>query len=261
MSFSDRIRATPDLPARNKTEQAPEDLRSVLLDALLDEFGWLGAYKVLCAKIHRVPDPGIWGSNFAESPAKDILLTLKWYEVFDLLEDHADPKEVNASFERTGLAYEMIQGRRSNSIEPHDPEGEELEVKDIPDLAEDVLSGKFSEPGEQWGRALAELRGRPARPTIVISEAIGALEGVVRILSDEKDFGAGINSVLTGPGKDKWNGSMAASIRAMYGYASQVPGARHGQWSKPGVKMAEAEFVVRFCGSTIAFLLSEERLR
>lgn len=261
MSFSDRngIRHTP--PARNKTDQAPEDLRSVLINNLVDDYGWVGAYKKLCEKAYRVPDPDIWGPSFAEQPAKDILLGLDWYKIFDLLEEYGNPHDVNASFERTGLAYEMVEGHRGNWIENYDPEGEELDVQNIPEDSESLLSGKFSEPGEQWGRALAALRGRPVEPTKAISEAIGALEGVVRILSDKKDFGAGINALLTGPGDEPWNGSMAASIKAMYGYTSQVPGARHGQWSKPGVKLAEATFVVRFCGSTIALLLSEKRLR
>src|SRR5699024_5424507 len=122
--------------------------------------------------------PSIWGDSWAREPALDILVNLEWYEVFDLLEEHGSPEEVNASFERTGLAYEMIETRNGYRIETYDPEGEALEVDDIPEIATSVFGGRFAEPGKQWAEALAALRDRPARLTQAITAAMGALEGV-----------------------------------------------------------------------------------
>lgn len=258
MSFSSRhnLRRTP--PPRNKYEQAPDDLRLVLRDALLEDRGWLGTYRVLCDAIHRLPDSGIWGDSFAREPAVEMLEDLEWFEVFDLLEEYGDPEAVNASFERTGLAYEMISSRRGQRIEVFDPEGEELEVDDIPEIAASLLEGRFSEPGKQWGRALSALRGRPAEHTQAIHEAMGALEGVLRILTGKNTLGDGAKAYFKD--RDDWVRAMSSAFSAMYGYASQVPGARHGQWKDSGTQLAEATFVVRFCGSAIAFLLTEERM-
>lgn len=262
MSFSSRHGHRRPLPPRNKVEQAPEDLRYTLQAAMLDDYGWIGVYKTLCEALRQEADPSIFSNQWAEGPARDLLYRdLEWFEVFDLLEEYGQPDEVNASFERTGLAYEMVTGRFERTIQTYDPEGEELEVTELPEEATGVLEGRFAEPGEQWQRALIALRGRPAEPTQAIAEAIGALEGVARILGGSKDFGANINQVITHQKEDEYAKAMGASIKALYGYASQVPGARHGQWKRPGVQLAEATYVVRQCAALIAFLLSEERLR
>lgn len=94
MSFSTRhnLRRTP--PPRNKYEQAPDDLRLVLRDALIEDRGWLGAYRVLCDARHQLPSSGIWGHDFAREPALEMLEDLKWFEVFDLLEEYGDPEAV-----------------------------------------------------------------------------------------------------------------------------------------------------------------------
>ncbi|MGP5008235.1 hypothetical protein ACTXJK_15190 [Brachybacterium tyrofermentans] len=260
MSFSSRHNLRPTPPPRNKYEQAPDDLRLVLRDALVEDRGWLGAYRALCDATHQLPNSGIWGDSFAREPALEMLEDLEWFEVFDLLEEYGDTEAVNASFERTGLAYEMTSSRRGQQIEVFDPEGEELEVDDIPEIAASVLEGRFSEPGKQWKRALRALRARPAEHTQAIHEAMGALEGVLRILTGNGKSTLKEAAKAYFKDRDDWVQAMSNAFGAMYGYSSQVPGARHGQWKDPGTQLAEATFVVRFCGSAIAFLLTEERM-
>lgn len=260
MSFSSRhnLRRTP--PPRNKYEQAPEDLRKVLLDGLFEaKESWVGVYHVLCDAAHEIPDSDVW-DNDARDLALRFISKLEWFEVFDLLEEHGDPDEVNASFERTGLAYEMTWSWRGQQIEVFDPEGKELEVDDIPEIATSLLEGRFSEPGKQWERALSALRGRPAKHTQAIHEAMGALEGVLRILTGNKKATVKEGAKAYFKGRDEWVLALNSAFGGMYGYASQVPGARHGQWKDPGTQLAEATFIVRFCGSAIAFLLTEERM-
>lgn len=258
MSFSNRHGLRRPPPPRNKLEQAPDDLRLVLLDALREDGGWLGAYRLLCEATHQLASTGIWGHDFAREPTLEILADLKWFEVFDLLEEYGDPDEVNGAFERTGLAYEMSASRRGQRIVTYDPEGEALGVDSIPEITASVFGNRFVEPGEQWERALRALRGRPAELTQAIHEAMGALEAVIFILSGKRSFSEGVTALFQD--RDDWVKAMAKSLGSMYGYSSQVPGARHGQWKDPGVQLAEATFVVRFCGSAIAFLLTEERM-
>jgi len=183
---------------------------------------------------------------------------LEWYEVFDLLEAHAGSvgaQRVNDSFVRTGLAYEMIDNR----ISLYDPESDELGIGGDEDFATKVLVEEFAPVAAQYGRALTALRGRPSDPEKAIGEALGAVEAVVRILGGKPEFSANVDK-LVGQGQP-WKGALAASIKSLYGYASQVPGARHGRYEEPVVAIEEATMVVRMCGATIAYLAGMDRVR
>jgi hypothetical protein len=85
-----------------------------------------------------------------------------------------------------------------------------------------------------------------------VSESVGALEGVARIITGQKDFGKAVDAALSGR---EGAGALGASLKALYGYASQLPGARHGRHSEPDVTIADARVVVRMAGSAIAYLI------
>ncbi len=54
-------------------------------------------------------------------------------------------------------------------------------------------------------------------------------------------------------------GALAKSLKAMYGYTSQVPGARHGRHSEPDLTFAEAKLVVKSAGIAIAYLIETSK--
>lgn len=256
-SFSRRhgLRRTP--PPRTRLEEAPQDLRSVLLEILVEGRGHLWAYRELCRVLHRTPDSNIWSDQGAREAVYQLIDELEWFEVFDLLEAQAGRhgvEKVNDSFVRTGLAYEMVD----DYISLYDPEGDELEVAGDEDLATKVLTGKLAPVATQYSRALAALRGRPADPEKAIGEALGALEAVARILGGKQDFGPNVDKLL-GQGQP-WRGALGASLKSLYGYGSQVPGARHGRYADPVLAIEEATMVVRMCGAGIAYLAALDRL-
>jgi hypothetical protein len=256
--FSERHGHRRPAPPRLYLEEAPEDLR-VVLRSILCERSELFAYYKLCEKLHRQRDPNIWGGAAAEVEAGRLIDQLEWFEVFDMLEEHvsgpSQEEAVNASFARTGLAYEMV----GNEISLYEPEGQELKVSGIEAEAVSAFTGQFKPVARQYDRALGALRGRPADPEKAISEALGALEAVARILGGRQDFGANMNALFAN--SPEWAKALSASLKALYGYGSQVPGARHGRYTDSLVEMEEALFVVRTCGSAIAYLIAMHRLR
>ena len=74
------------------------------------------------------------------------------------------------------------------------------------------------------------LRDRPADHEKAVREAAGAVDGVARVLGGRKDLGANIRSCSMGQPTGK---SPAASLKALYGYASNTPGARNGRYTDP----------------------------
>lgn len=258
VSFSESHghRRTP--PPRTTIEVAPEDLRLVLQAALVEDLGWVRAYQVLCEALHRLPDSRIWGDSFAAPAVRTLIENdFEWFEVFDLLEKYGDPDEVNKSFARTGLAYEMVTSGRRQAIRLLDPEGDLLKVAGLEDEATAVLDEKFKDVSEQWTRALKALRSRPTDPEKAVGEAIGALEAVVRILAGHKDFGKNVDAIFAN--EPSWAKALAASMKSLYGYSSQTPGVRHGRYTDSLLEQSEATYVARICGSAIAYLIAGDR--
>ena len=78
-------------------------------------------------------------------------------------------------------------------------------------------------------RALGLLRDRPADHEKAVREAPGAVEGVARVLGERRTSAPTLRSCSMGqPGK-----SPVASLKALYGYASNTPGARNGRYTDP----------------------------
>jgi hypothetical protein len=88
------------------------------------------------------------------------------------------------------------------------------------------LVGKFDAVEGNTLRALGMLRDRPADHEKAVHDAAGAVDGVGRKGPRRQHYEA----VRWGnrPGK-----SPAASLKALYGYASNTPGARNGRYTDP----------------------------
>jgi hypothetical protein len=54
--------------------------------------------------------------------------------------------------------------------------------------------------------------------------------------------------------------ALSATLKALYGYSSTVPGARHGAHETVEIGYPEAAFVVRSAGAAIAMLVAEDRV-
>lgn len=128
-------------------------------------------------------------------------------------------------------AYEAIEvSSRRFEIHVYDPERTELEVSGVEDEALPDLVGKFDAVEGNTLRALGMLRDRPADHEKAVRESPWAVEGVARVGRKEGPRRQHYEAVRWGnrPGK-----SPAASLKALYGYASNTPGARNGRYTDP----------------------------
>jgi len=253
-SFSNRHGYRRLLPERNVVEEAPGAVRAVLLRMMLDEWGEHDAYRRMCEVLEEVPDPNVWSNQVAASYVDDKLGRLKWFEVFDLLEEvwsGVEDDRVNGAFARAGLAYEMVDGQ----IQLFDPEGEELQVSRSEYDALSHLKGEYSAVRAQYQRALDALHGRPPELERAVAESLNALEAVARVASGKKDFGKAIDSSLDGR---LHAGALGATLKALYGWASQLPGARHGRHETPDLTYEDAFLAVRLAGAAIVYLITSE---
>ena len=124
-------------------------------------------------------------------------------------------------------AYEGDRSLQPTLRDPcHDPERTELEVSGVEDEALPDLVGKFDAVEGNTRRALGMLRDRPADHEKAVRDAAGAVDGVGRKGPRRQHYEA----VRWGnrPGK-----SPAASLTALYGYASNTPRARNGRYTDP----------------------------
>jgi hypothetical protein len=122
-----------------------------------------------------------------------------------------------------------------------------------------LLTGKFAPVLVQYQRALRSLDAHPVEQEKAVSEAVGALEAVVRITLGSgatKDFGP--NCKLLFRNVEPWTKVLERILGLLQGYRSQLPGAGHGRYTSHNVTDAEVRFVVRTCGSAIAFLIEDD---
>src|SRR6202162_3379250 len=79
-------------------------------------------------------------------------------------------------------------------------------------------------------QALGMLRDRPADHEKAVREAPGAVEGVARVLAERRTSAPTLRSCLLAQPTGK---KPAASLKALYGCASNTPGARNGRYTDP----------------------------
>lgn len=258
-TFRERHGYGAQAPARDTVEEAPPRLRAFLREGLLEDLSVLEAYETLCNQAGIVPDGSVlsWGANDARPEISRLVESLDWPDVYQMIEDMAHglthperwAPQVNEVLARCGLSYEMNE---DGDIMLWDPEGEELGVAGDEQEALGVLDGSLRPARRQYERALDALHRRPSEPEKAVSEAFGALEAVVHIVTGKKDFGPAIDSIFTG--SEDWTKALAKSLKGLHGYASQLPGARHGRHQDPAAEIQEALYTVRACGAAIAYI-------
>lgn len=253
MSFSDRHGITKSYPSRDSYEDAPQPVRALLFKQLNEADSMLHSYHRLCDLVGLVPDSDIWGEGAARTEVLRIIERVDWNLVYDALEEIAGgaswlDDDLNKRFAQTGMAYEMVDGQ----IGLFDEEAEALDVADADREPLSMLDGRFKAVRKQYEKARKALHGRPADLEKAVSESFGALEAVAYILTGKKDFAKAIDAALQ---EREGMGALAASLKSMYGYTSQVPGARHGRHEEPDLTFAEAKLVVKSAGLAIAYLI------
>ena len=229
----------------------------------MEDHGAVDGYRWACDHLGLEADSNVWGFAWAEPRLREAISDADWEQIYGLIEQLTPDsgmlrsdfgKRVNDTLAQEGLAYEFKNGK----FYPFDPLASEVQVAEVPDNALAVLTGRLRPAGEQFERAIAALRGRPLNAVGAIGEATNAAEAVAKILSSMPNatFGPALDALFArrNSGHDK---ALTAGMKSLYGYSSQLPGARHGQHVTVDVSYAEAALTVNLMGSLILFLVSE----
>lgn len=260
--FSTRNNYSRSLP-RTREEVAPLRIRYELRDILIRELGPVDAHKKICEVLY-LDDEGVFSSDWAVPRIKENLENMDWFKVYDLIEDMAEGLHrtkaikyhdaINTAFAEAGVVYEL----RDGLVERLDEAGESLGIRHDEDEALDLFSGRFQPVQEQYARALQALHGRPADTKGAIRESLNAVEAVARIITGKEKSQLGeCLTAIYGQAAADHHKALAASLKSLYGYASSIPGARHGQHADVEVSFEEALLAVRMSGAAIAFLVTE----
>lgn len=240
-------------------------MRYELRDILIDRMGAIDAHKKICDVMY-LDDEDVFSADWAEPRIKQNLEAMEWYLVYDLFEELAEGlhysnvdnyhTQVNTAFAEAGVVYEL----RDGLVERLDEVGEALEIRHDEDSTTDILTGQFKPVQEQYERALRALHGRPMDAKAAIRESLNAVEAVSRIITgkDKSQLGDCLN-VIYGKDAEDHHKALSASLKSLYGYASSIPGARHGQHADVEVSFEEALLAVRLSGAAIAFLIAEHQ--
>lgn len=208
-------------------------------------------------------------SDYA-SRLEDIILNCEWNEFYDLCdvtynfyrETHtlfsmvsgvrdtiADEftLELNNLLDREGMGYQMREGK----IERIGASFTDQEVAKARILLGDSA---FEGPEEQFDKAIGFLNQRPdADPLNCIKEAVGAVEGIARILTGEHtdDLKKIIQKITANGMIPK---PLNQTFEKVYAYRGNLPGVAHGQIEKANASIEEAEFTLGMCASMIIYL-------
>lgn len=250
--------------ARPRTLEAaaPERIRQELRSILVERHGEVNAYQELCQALYLTADE-VWSADWACPRLDAVLKEMEWYEVYDLLEREYEAVDlmvadefqdrVNTAFAEAGVVYEFREGY----VERLDQPGELLGIQHNEESALDLLKGRFRPVHEQYRKALSALHGHPADYKAAVREALNAVEAVSQIITGKTKGSLGdCMNVLFGPTASDYEKAFASSLKSLYGYASQVPGARHGQHTDVTLSFDESLLAVRVSGAAIAFLIA-----
>lgn len=256
--LADRLGISTPKPSRTLTEQAPPRVRTLLRTVVVEDLGMIEAYNEL-SDVAGQPAEEIWSYDWAAPRVRQLVDDLPWTLVYATLEKHAPgplsglksyESLVNDVLAQEGVAYEMVNGH----FQPFDPEATDFSL----DHDNPVEDDEFAPVRRQYQRAIDALNGQPADYLAAIRESLNSVEALGRILTGrpKASLGDSMDRLL---GSEPHRRALSQTLKALYGYSSTVPGARHGEHETVDIDYPEAAFVVRCAGSAIAMLIAERR--
>ncbi len=190
-----------------------------------------------------------------------------WYQFYDILEDISKTidrnigpndallfaEQLNEVFAHEGLAWRFKEGVIEREFPPQVTEA-------VQNLRAYFRDPRFGEVSKQFEKARGHLNKRP-EPDFenCVKDAVGALEGAARILSNGKN--SSLNHVLTSePFKSAIHQTIRDALLKIEGYRNDAPGAGHGNVpGKQKVETADAEFVLTTCAAGIMLLIEKAK--
>lgn len=262
--FSERNRLSPDLVPITIREDAPPDLRGMVVEfAYQAELGPSELRTIVCRALMIPPNPSNW-SEFPniDGEVRSDLQSCAWYEVYDVIEAIHDglkasdrykrpigqepPSEefsrlINQFFVRRGVGWQLAAGR----IEVRGPEVFESAVRPTAARLETSLPTAAHELHE----ALHDLARRPqADLTGAVHHSMAALECTARVAAG--DSKATLGAILA-----KHPGlippPLDAAVEKVWGFASEM--GRHIREGR-SVSYEEAELIVMLAAAAASYL-------
>jgi hypothetical protein len=187
-----------------------------------------------------------------------------WHEFYDFVEvifvclpiglRDQFSNRINDVFRRNYIGYEL----RDAKIERLGGTPGDATIAEARGLLRDE---RFDGPNEQFLKALSFLSQRP-QPDLAnaVKDAVGALEGLVRILLDKPKI------LLSDATKQlvRWGrlpAPLAKVIDGIYAYRGNEEGVAHGQTARADVAPEVAEFVVTTAAACIVLVASAYEIR
>jgi len=201
---------------------------------------------------------------------------LAWNEVFDLIEflfvqvsyHEYEERENNwmtipekigsARYEYTKKANELLSSENVGwrlSKGHLERVGSEILDREIVENVRKLLQGRnFAGPSNQFNKALGFFSRRP-NPDLenCVKEAVGALEGLARVLlkNNKITLGDAIKELV---GKKVIRRPLDKTLHVLYGFVSSEPGSRHGAYDLSSLDIPEAELVLYSSAACMLFL-------
>jgi hypothetical protein len=184
---------------------------------------------------------------------------LDWWEFYDLCEELlritgvADEiaKEIDAIFVQDSLPYTITPSGIAWRLSPP---AQEVVAETRHLLTQPELVG----PSQQWEKASGHLSKRPPDPENCIKDAVGALEGLARILANKpsETLGQIIKPLAPQLGM---HSALANAVSNVYGYRGDEQAIAHGATSPLSDIIAEAELVLHWCAATMVYLIKKKK--
>lgn len=130
-----------------------------------------------------------------------------------------------------------------------------IEVSPVHQVQDRLRAEGFDTPASHFQKAVNFLTGSDQDFPNAVKEAASAFESLLRILSGEesKSVGEIIGKLQS---RSVAHPALLSSVEKVWGYASNVAGARHGSASPPDVPQEEATFAVNTCANALLLLLN-----
>jgi hypothetical protein len=264
-SFSRRHGYNPPEAEITVRQDAPEDLRSVIVD-IAYECGLTPTLlrQLTCRVLRVAPNAQNWSEYpNVDGEIRQNLRDCPWYRVYDTIEAihtrigergvglRGNPamlasdyftEEINNYFRERGIGWQLVDGQ----IEVRGAESFEEAVHGGRDALEEAGKGTAA---SELHEALGDLSRRPeADVTGAIQHAMAALECVARDAADDQNATLG-DLIKRHP--DLFPKPLDQSLEKAWGYASES-----GRHLKEGKAPAfeEAELIVGMCGSVCRYL-------
>jgi hypothetical protein len=123
------------------------------------------------------------------------------------------------------------------------------------DLLQRLSVPRYAGPRLHMEKALQFMTVEPQDAANAVKEAICAVEGLARIVAGDATATLG-DLIGRFKSQGKLNPALAKALEALWGFASNSPGVRHGATSGVTVTSEEAEFVIGSSRAAIGLLLA-----